>query len=547
MARFVITQPGGQIQVFEITQPSVQIGRAESNDLVLDHASVSRRHSRLEAPPDDPCVLRDLGSLNGTLVNGQRIEQHQLSNHDQIQIGIYQLHYECADEQAMHVEVGNRPDAQLAGLASPENLDAALRRGSEDAGQTVVGSMEDRLRAVERENKLLKILAGVGKALATALTTDDAMRLVMELVFRLENVERGFVMLTDKEKGGFKPAVMLYKDERLRSDGQGVALSQNLVRRVMSERLPLLIYDVASDLRFSASESLRVSGVRSAMCAPLMHKDNFYGLFYVDCLTRPYAFSKEELNVFSVIAVEAALSFENALAHEELARRAVERKALERFLSTAVVEKIQANPHSVRLGGENQVATILFTDIRGFTRIAEQMEPQQVVELLNEYFSEMTELVFEFGGTLDKYMGDGLMALFGTPIARPDDAVRAIKAGIEMQRGLARLNQEWRNRGRMTLDIGIGINTGPVTAGNIGSARRMDFTVIGDAVNLASRLCAQAEGGQILVSDSTCALVNGQFPLYRLEPLFIKGKEKPVEVYEVAWSGARQPSLASGG
>ncbi len=533
MARLVITQPSGQMEVFEITRPTIEIGRAESNDLVLNHASVSRHHTKLEINADSRAVLWDLGSLNGTLVNGQRIEQHPLSDQDQIQIGMYQLKYESAEGRAMHVEVGNRPDSQLAGLS--ENLGAVLRRSGEDPSQTVIGSAEDRLRAVERENKVLRVLAGVGKALSTALTTDEAMRRVMELVFHLENVERGFVMLLDEEKRGFKPAVMLYKDERLRSSQHGVALSQSLVRRVMSERLPLLIYDVASDQRFNASESLRVSGVRSAMCAPLMHKENFYGLFYVDCLTRPYAFSKEELNIFSIIAAEAALSFENARAHQELARRAVERNALERFLSAAVVEKIQANPHSIRLGGENQVATILFTDIRGFTRISEGMEPAQVVELLNEYFSEMTEVVFEFAGTLDKYMGDGLMALFGTPIARPDDAARAIRAGIAMQRALARLNTEWQHRGRTTLEVGIGINTGPVTAGNIGSTRRMDFTVIGDAVNLASRLCAQAEGGKILISDSTSALVKGQFPLAKLPPILVKGKQKPVGIYEIHW------------
>jgi adenylate cyclase len=535
MARLVIAQPSGQIELFEITGSTVEIGRADSNDLVLNHASVSRRHTRLEAPPDAPPFLRDLGSLNGTLVNGRRIEKHSLTDQDLIQIGVYQLKYEAADERAMHVEVGSQPAPEIVGLTSPESLSAALRPSEGEPSATMAGTSEGRLRAVERENKLLKVLAGVGKVLSAALTADEAMRRVMELVFHLENVERGFLMLLDEEKRTFKPAVMLYKDERLKSEHQGLALSQSLVRRVMSERLPLLIYDVASDQRFTASESLRISGVRSAMCAPLIHKENLYGLFYVDCVTRPYAFSKEELSIFSLIAAEAALSYENARAHEELARRAVERNVLERFLSAAVVEKIQADPHSVRLGGENQMATILFTDIRGFTRISEKMEPEQVVELLNEYFSEMTELVFEFGGTLDKYMGDGLMALFGTPLARPDDAERAIKAGIEMQRGLIRLNKEWENRGRTTLEVGIGINTGPVTAGNIGSTRRMDYTVIGDAVNLASRLCAQADGGQIIISDSTGGHVNGRFQLRKLEPMLVKGKEKPVEVYEVAW------------
>jgi len=313
-------------------------------------------------------------------------------------------------------------------------------------------------------------------------------------------------------------------------------LSKSIIERVTTERLPLLIHDVAGDERFSASESLRLAGIRAAMCAPLIYKDKVFGLFYVDCLSRPYAFSKEELGIFSVIAAEAAMSFDNARSHEELSRRIIERQALERFLSGSIVEKILANPDQIHLGGENQTATIMFTDIRGFTRMAEKMEPQQVVELLNEYFTEMTDLIFENGGTLDKYLGDGIMAVFGAPITKPDDPARSVKTAIEMQRAMARLNRDWEARGQPALRAGIGVNTGAVTAGNIGSTKRMDYTVIGDAVNLASRLCANAAGGQILVSESTFAQLGGSRPAKKLEPIRVKGRDTPVEVYEIGWS-----------
>jgi adenylate cyclase len=229
------------------------------------------------------------------------------------------------------------------------------------------------------------------------------------------------------------------------------------------------------------------------------------------------------------------MSFDNARSHEELSRRIIERQALERFLSGAIVEKILASPDQIHLGGENQTATIMFSDIRGFTRMAEKMEPQQIVELLNEYFTEMTDLIFENGGTLDKYLGDGIMAVFGAPIARPGDTLRAVKTAIEMQRALVRLNHNWEARGQPALRAGVGVNTGPVTAGNIGSTKRMDYTVIGDAVNLASRLCANAAGGQILVSESTYAEVKNTLPAKKLEPIRVKGKETPVEVYEIQW------------
>ena len=175
----------------------------------------------------------------------------------------------------------------------------------------------------------------------------------------------------------------------------------------------------------------------------LVYKDNLFGIFYVDCLSKASAFTKEELEIFSVIAAQAAISFDCARTHEELSRRALERQALERFMSSAIVEKILAKPDQIRLGGENQTVAILFADIRGFTAMSERMEPQKVVELLNEFFSEMTNMVFEHGGTLDKYLGDGIMAIFGAPIPKPDDAVRSVKTAIDMQQALVRLNSRW--------------------------------------------------------------------------------------------------------
>jgi adenylate cyclase len=541
MARFLITDPAGQNQIFEISGSTVNIGRAEANDLVLNHPSVSRHHARLTVLPGDTTLINDLGSLNGVYANGQLIREHRLADRDRLMIGMFEVHYEAASSEAIHIETGEPEPSEVGDLTSRESLTTALRVRVKPG--VLPESIQERVRALEKENKLLKLLLGVGKTLSSVLTPEEIMHRVMELVFQMENVERGFVMLRD-EKRGFRPAVLLYKDEKLKAAARGLALSKTLVDRVTTERLPLLIHDVAGDERFSASESLRLAGIRSAMCAPLIYKDRVFGLFYVDCLTKPYAFSKEELSIFSVVAAEAAISFDNAQSHQELALRVVERKALERFLSSSIVERILANPNQIHLGGENQIATIMFTDIRSFTPMAEKMEPHQVVELLNEYFTEMTDLIFENGGTLDKYLGDGLLAIFGAPIARPDDAARSVKTAIEMQRALVRLNTDWQARGQPPLRVGVGINTGPVTAGNIGSTKRMDYTVIGDAVNLASRLCAKAAGAQILVSESTYTALSHALPAQRLEPILVKGKGTPVEVYEIDW---REDEPAPGG
>jgi len=533
MARFVITDPSARTQIFEITSPTISVGRADTNDLVLRHPSVSRHHVRITVLPGEITLLNDLGSMNGTFVNNQQIQEHGLKDQDRVAIGMYELKYETGRAGALHVQAGSKTVTDVNDLVDAENIGTALRLTPPTAPMAAV-PIEERVKVLEKENNLLKLLLAVGKTLSSVLMPDEIMHRVMELVFQMDNVERGFVMLRDDKKG-FKPAVLLYKDEGRRADARGVALSTMVTEKLMNDRVPLLIYDVGTDERFSTSQSLRMSGIRSAMCAPLIYKDRVFGIFYVDCLSKPYAFSQEELAIFSVIAAEAAISFDNARSHEELARRVVERQALERFLSSNIVEKILANPDEIHLGGENQTVTILFSDIRGFTRMSENMEPHAVVELLNEYFSEMTDLIFESGGTLDKYLGDGIMAVYGAPIPKPDDALRATKTAIEMQRALADLNRDWESRGQQALRMGVGVNTGPVTAGNIGSAKRMDYTVIGDAVNLASRLCSNAAGGQILVSESTFLQLGGTIPAQKLDPIRVKGKETPVELHEVFW------------
>jgi adenylate cyclase len=544
MARFVITDPSEQTQIFEISSPTVSVGRAETNDLVLRHPSVSRHHVRISVLPGDTTLLNDLGSLNGTFVNNVQVHEHPLVDQDRVGVGMYELKYETAHSHDLHVESGRAAVTDVDGLVGSKDISTALRRTAVVA-QAPVGeaAIQERLKELEKENKLLKMLLAVGKTLSSVLTPDEVMHRVMELVFQMENVDRGFVMLRDDKKG-FKPAVILYKDDALKPRARGVALSTTVIDRVMNDRIPLLIHDVGSDERFSSSQSLRISGIRSAMCAPLIYKDHVFGLFYVDCLSKPYAFSKEELSIFSVIAAEAAISFDNARSHEELARRVVERQALERFLSSNIVERILASPDEIHLGGENQNATILFCDIRGFTRMSEHMEPQAVVELLNEFFSEMTDLIFDSGGTLDKYLGDGIMAVYGAPIPKPDDALRATKTAMEMQRALAVLNQNWVSRGQQPLRMGVGINTGPVTAGNIGSSRRMEYTEIGDAVNLASRLCSNAAGGQVLISESTYTCLGTDIPAQRLEPIRVKGKDAPVELYDIYWQGPASPGGA---
>lgn len=211
------------------------------------------------------------------------------------------------------------------------------------------------------------------------------------------------------------------------------------------------------------------------------------------------------------------------------------KNAFQHYVTASVVNEILKNPSKLNLHGEEKNLTIFFSDIEGFTSLSEGMSPLDVVSLLNEYLSEMTEIIFKFEGLLDKYEGDAIMAVFGAPVNQKDHAIRACRCAIENQKALARLREKWRNEGRPAFRTRIGINTGVVVVGNMGSKMRFDYTVIGDNVNLASRLetANKIMNTEILVSESTALLAETAIISRRLGKLKVAGKTRHVNVYEV--------------
>ena len=206
-----------------------------------------------------------------------------------------------------------------------------------------------------------------------------------------------------------------------------------------------------------------------------------------------------------------------------------------RYVTTQVAEELLSDPGRVALGGARQEVTVLFSDIRGFTAMSERLSPEDVVTQLNEYLSAMIDVIFKYEGTLDKFVGDAIMAVFGAPIPHDDDPLRAVQTALEMQQRLLELNRKWEREGRSPLTVGMGINTGDAIAGNIGDMRRMEYTVIGFAVNLASRLesLTAKYGLCIVISEATYEYVKDHVTVRKLDPVDIKGSTVPVRVFEV--------------
>jgi adenylate cyclase len=535
MSRLIISSPDGKRGILELHKPVVTIGRGNANDLVLNDSSVSRFHAvvKLDANLTPESIrIADRGSTNGVVLNGVRIaEESSMKNGDIARLGRYELRLETVDEKALLIRKADIPST-VNNIIRGDVMRAAPDKinGAENA----LEEMSRRVKRLEHENYLLTVLYDAGKALNGKPSIEDIGEQVISLAFRMEGVERGFVMMFDESGRVSRQSEVRYRDPR-KASNQPIILSSSVLELIRKERQPILIEDVISDERFRGSESIRISGLRSAMCAPLLGADRLFGIFYVDNLEKTSAFTQEELNVFALMASQAGVAIDNAVAHQKIAQQALQRSALERFLSPEVAEMVVANP-DIRLGGVNQEVTVMFADIRGFTPMSESMKPERVVEILNEYFTRVSDVIFDFGGMLDKYIGDAVMAVFGAPISKGNDALNAVYSAIQIQRLLIELNRDAAVRHWPELRVGIGINSGIVTAGNIGSPRRLDYTVIGDTVNTASRLMSNAAGGQILISRSTAESIGKSCELTSLPALAVKGRSEPVQIFSVSWS-----------
>jgi adenylate cyclase len=344
-------------------------------------------------------------------------------------------------------------------------------------------------------------------------------------------VDRVSILLLDDRTQELVPRV-----SRSRTGDASAArhVPQSIARKAIDERVAILSDNAAADDRFKG-KSILIQSVRSAMCTPLLGSDQkALGILYVDNQTATHSFTDEDLEFLIAFSGLTSVAIENSKLSERIRREALVLSNFQRFFAPNLAAQIAQEAGAVQLGGVKRAVIIFFSDIRGFTTMSETMSPDVIATLLTEYFTEMVEIVFEHGGTLDKFMGDAIMALWGAPIAHADDADRAMACAIDQLAALEKLNTKWKEQGRPELGIGIGINFGETFAGYIGSDRRLEYTVIGDAVNIASRLCSSAGPNQILISEPFYQALKKPPKVEPLEPVQVKGKSRAIPVYRVS-------------
>ncbi len=503
----------------------VVLGRGAGADLAIQDPTISRRHAELVAEPGGVRV-RDLGSSNGVSVNGARVAAGFVGPGDTVAFGKIQCRLEAVPPPAGAMVTGVAGGTIVRQLRVEADARAALAP-LERAAPTPSGTapVPDEAR---RARKLAALL-DLSQRLAGELDLDRLLATIVEATFEVMPVDRASILLVREPAGELVPRL---SRSRL-GDAHSQQVPRSIAERVVSERIAVLSDNAAQDARFSG-QSILMQSVRSAMCTPLMAEgERVLGILYVDSVTATHSFGDEDLQFLVAFAGIAAAGIRTSMQAEQLRREALVRGNFERYFAPDVASQIARSAGDVRAGGERRPITVLFSDIRGFTSLAETMAPEAIAELLSEYFSEMVDIVFEHGGTLDKFIGDAIMALWGAPLAQEDGADRAMRAATAMQWALRGLNQRWADAGRPVLEVGIGVSHGEVFAGNIGSDRRLEYTVIGDTVNIAARLCSEAGPGEILASGPLRAATREPWPFEALEPMALKGKAKSVEVFRV--------------
>jgi adenylate cyclase len=499
------------------------VGRVASCDLAVQDPTVSRRHAELELAGAGVRV-RDVGSTNGTYLDGVRIIDALATPGSRVAFGKVDFEVQAQEPAA---------EEEFAGEGS---LDATILRqmpvrGRADiAAQLTEGPQGSSLLKIagdspeDRQAHKLNLLLDIAKELSQQTEADRLLDRIVGLTFQVMSVDRVAVMTF--EKGELVPRVWR---SRVEAPAGSWVVPRAIARKAIEDRVAVLSENILA-------EDATAAGIESALCAPLLgNQGTVLGIIYLDSLGPGHAFSEEDLEFFTAFSGMAAVAIENGQLIERMRREAVVLSNFQRYFAPDLARQIAGQEGEIQLGGAKRQVVVLFSDIRGFTPLSEKMSPDEIAGLLTDYFTEMVEIVFRYGGTLDKFMGDALMALWGAPIVRIDDADRATRAAIAMQQALRLLNVRWTAQGRPALAVGIGLNAGEVFAGNIGSQRRLEYTVIGDAVNVAARLCSQAGPGEILIAEPLHALLSQPPPVSSLTPVPLRGKSRPVPVYRIEW------------
>jgi adenylate cyclase len=628
MARLILATAEGP-QAIDL-RPANSLGRHPNNSIQLLDKIVSKEHCIVELR-DGQFLLRDLGSLNGTYINGERVRGEQFLRHgDEIALGSTRARYDDgtaplnfaplaagpgavqhAQPHFVQTAQGNGPGGQAAvqpramspspgALASPggppnaaqwnpppspganprpapaygygvnapppafpsnpgisagpppprehhtvpldqrpnlrgtrvDMLDANRAIGTQIAAQAKGFLPYDQVARDTQQLRVdyerLRITWELTRDIGLERDLNTLLEKILVALFKFVNADRAVILLKEAD-GSLQPRVARRRDG---SDAP-IQVSTTILTKIVSEKTAVLTHDASMDFAAAKGKSMVINRITSAIVVPLLYESEVLGAVWLDSETLAQ-FQPKDLELITSVANQAAMFIENIQLGKKIEQEVVTRERFSRLLSPNVAAQVTSGLLEVKKGGTLvQECTVFNSDIRGFTRMSEGASAESMVELLNDYFEQMVEVIFNYEGTLDKFMGDGIMAFWGAPAVHPDDAVRSVQAALDQMEALGKFNRKLVENSQPPLAIGMGLHTGPLVAGYVGSSKALSYTVIGDTANTSARLCGVALAGQIIITEATLSRLGGRFEFEELPPAHLKGKEKPTRIFNV--------------
>jgi adenylate cyclase len=602
MARLILLTPDGPHSI-ELRATNT-LGRHPNNTIQLLDKIVSKEHCVIEKR-DETWILRDLGSLNGSYVNGERVQGEKSVKHgDEIIFGTLRpgeglrarfdnlagASLAPAPSQPTASKPGAPPISEVTPptpLASPASRAAGSGRASGTSPQPFssplsapppatapanpppapaapIGSRTQFLSGSTRV-ELMEAARAIGaqiqaktkgfqafdavvsdqaqlrtdyerlrmaweltRTISTERDLDKLLEKILDALFRFVAADRAVILLRN-EDGELEPHAARRRD----GSSDSIPLSTTILGHVIRERASVLTHDAAMDFALSKGKSMILNRISSAIVVPLLHEETVLGAVWLDSASLGQ-FGAKDLEIVTTVSAQAALFIQNSLLSRKVEQEIIMRERFSRLIAPNVAAEVEAGRLEIKKGGVGlEHCTVFNSDIRGFTKMSAHVDAATVVDMLNEYFEQMVEVIFRHEGTLDKFMGDGIMAFWGAPKASIDDPVRAVRCGLDQLQAVERFNERRASVGAPPIAIGIGVHTGPLVVGYVGSSKALSYTVIGDTANQSARLCGIAESGQLIVSGGTRRLLGDHFELEELPPVMLKGIAEPVPIFNV--------------
>ncbi len=561
--------------VREFDQARVVLGRSLVCDVVFDSPNLSRKHAEILRDPEG-FIVQDLRSRLGVAVNGEPVSMRRLADGDRIALAPGNADSTIVEFRLPELADPISPQAILSEASGPTSVVASIDlrelsnslsqsgpdknlaievHAGDAAGRIWTASDASGRALFEGASQLpvLSMFKSAGEILLADEGLDTMLQQVVNLIAEHLPGRRGVVCMVDRDSGEIQPFCFSQEGSRERGAGsreQAVnsiapgsqlpapssrpLISRSILQEAVRVQRAMLVASAGEDPRFHEAVSIRQMGIQSAVCVPLYHQGHVTGVIYVDSQRDAGPLGRSDLEVLTVLGLMVAAGIAQISLRGDVARERSMRERLARYNSPRVVEQIMklAPRQEDEMLAEEYEVSVLFADITGFSALAESWSAAEVVRVLNLVFERWTVNVFQSDGTLDKYIGDAVMAVFGAPLRQSDHALRAVATAFAMQRTLDDLNRLRPQEPGLVSRIGI--NSGRVIAGDIGSPRHKAYTVVGDVVNIASRLeTSVALPGQIVIGQATYEQVCDRYVCEPLGEVLLRGKRQAIRPYRV--------------